>query len=125
MGKETYLDRCENNKEKTYRVIQNIYDLCKYKEISVTDLSTQIGKNKTYLSYCLKHKEINFSLLLEICDKLGVSLSRLMTFSYANLVTNKQLHENEEKLKAMESEVYKLRTLVNEQKKALNIANMR
>lgn len=124
MSKESYLDKYDTNEEKTYQLILNLVDLCKFKEISVKDLCVSVGVNPTYISYCKKHKEIKFSILLDMCDKLGVSIGKLMTFSYANLVTNKQLHENEERLKSMRSEMAKLEMLVKEQKKALNMANM-
>lgn len=125
MSKESYLDKYDTNEEKTYQLILNLIDLCKFKGINVTDLCVKVGVNKTYISYCKTHKEIKFSVLLNMCDNLGVTLSKLMTFKYANLVTNKQLHENEEKLKNMRSEVAKLQMLIDSQKKALNIANMR
>ncbi len=125
MSRESYLDKYETNQEKTYQLILNLINLCRFKEVPVGDLCISVGINKTYINYCKTHKEIKFSILLDMCDKLGVSLGKLMTFSYANLVTNKQLHENEEKLKNMRSEIAQLETLVNEQRKALNIANMK
>ena len=125
MSKESYLDEYETNEEKTYQLILNICNVCKYKEISAGELCTKVGVNKTYLNYCKTHKEIKFSILLNMCDALGISLQKLMFHSYANLVTNKQLKENEDKLKAMRSEVAKLETLVKEQRKSLNIVNLK
>ena len=122
---KSYLDKYESNEEKTYQLILNLVNLCKFKGIGVTELCAKVGVSKMYISQCKTRKEIKFSVLLDMCDALGVTLSKLMTFEYANLVTNKQLHENEEKLKNMRAEVAKLQMLIDSQKKALNIANMK
>lgn len=116
---KTYLDKYDNPKDKSKAVIENIICLARFKDIDTRKLSTDTGHADNYFYLLRKSGEIKFSELLKVCEYLGVSVNKIMSFNYTNIVKNKQLEENEAKLKAMESEIAKLRILVKEQKKDL------
>ena len=116
---KTYLDKYDNPKDKAKAVVINIIDCARLQDIKPSDLGKKLGHADNYMTLAKNKGDMKFSELLKACDILGVSLNKLMTFQYANIVKNKQLQENEEKLKALESEIAKLRILVKEQKKDL------
>ena len=119
---KSYFDKCESNDEKTKLLIQNICDLAKYKGIKLSELNKKLGRSKSFISYCKHSNKIDFTAVLDVCDILGVSLNRLVTFSYANVVKRQQIDENKKRLAALRSEVVRLDMLVKEEEKAIKLA---
>lgn len=121
MADKCYLDKYDTPEEKTKAIIQNLYYLIEYKGFTIDQFDKKV-MNRHYLQTCKHGGTIEFSKLLKYCDALGVSLQKLMTFSYENIARKAEIDEKEEKIKSLESELAKLRMQVKLDKQALNEA---
>ena len=122
MAEKTYLDKYETSEEKTAALIQNLFYLIEFKGYKISEFDKKIGSGKSYLPTCKHSGKIEFSRLLTYCDALGVSLNKLMTFSYENIVKKTELDAKEAKVKELESELAKLKMQVKLDRQALNEA---
>lgn len=125
MADKTYLDKYETPEEKTAAIIQNLLYLIEYKGYTIKDFDKSIGSGKIYLPTCKHSGKIEFSRLLTYCEALGVSLNKLMSFSYENIVKKSEIEAKEARIKEIESELYKLKAQVKLDKQALNEAYQR
>ena len=114
--KRTYLDDCKTPAEKVEAMIDNLCYLIEFKGYSVTRFDKEVF-GRQYLSMCKSKKGIDFCRLLEYCDKLGVSLDRLMSFSYKGMAKKKEIEEKEARIKELEAELAKLRMQLKLDKK--------
>ena len=123
MSAKTYLDDYETPEEKTEAIIQNLYFLIDFKGYkSIKDFEAACGIKKSYLPTCKHSKEIGLKHLMIYCNKLGTSIERLMSFNYENVAKQKEIEENEEEIKRLESELAKRRMKLKLDKQALNEA---
>jgi len=106
--KRTYLDDCKSPEEKTKAVIENLYDLIAFKGVSPKEVDKKIF-NRQYLPSCKHYGTIEFGRLLKYCEYLGVSLDKLMTFSYKGIAKKKEIEEKEARLREIEAEAAKIR----------------
>lgn len=125
MAEKTYLDKYETNEEKTAALIQNLLYLIEFKGYKISEFDKTVGSKKSYLPTCKHTGKIEFSRLLTYCDALGVSLNKLMTFSYENIAKKAELDAKEVRVKELESELAKLKMQVKLDKQALNEAYQR
>ena len=114
--KRTYLDDCKTPEEKVMAIIDNLGYLIEFKGYSITGFDKKTF-GRGYLPMCKHKKCIDFARLLIYCDNLGVSLDRLMTFSYKGMAKKKEIEEKEARLKELEAEVAKLRMQLKLDKK--------
>ena len=119
MAERTYLDDCKNNEERVKAIIDNLCYLIEFKGYSVYDYDKKTF-GRSYLGMCKSKGCIDFARLLEYCDDLGVSLSKLMTFSYKGMAKKADIEKKEERVKALESELAKLRMQLKLDKQDLN-----
>lgn len=106
--KKTYLDDCKSPEEKVQAIIDNLGYLIEFRGYSISEFDKKVfGRN--YLSMCKSKGVIDFARLLLYCDKLGVSLQKLMTFSYKGMAKKAEIEAKEEKIKTLESELAKLK----------------
>lgn len=122
MAEKTYLDKYETSEEKTAALIQNLFYLIEFKGYKISEFDKTVGSGKSYLPTCKHTGKIEFSRLLAYCDALGVSLNKLMTFSYENIAKKAELDAKEAKVKELESELAKLKMQVKLDRQVLNEA---
>lgn len=114
--KRTYLDECKTPDEKVKAILDNLGYLIEFKGYSVTKFDKDVF-GRSYLSYCKCKGVIDFARLLEYCDKLGVSLDKLMTFSYKGIAKKREIEAKEARLKELEAEAAKIRMQLKLDKK--------
>ena len=102
------MDDCKTPEEKAKAIIDNLYYLIEYKGYTIKDFDKKVT-GRLYLPSCKHNGAIELSKLLLYCDKLGVSLSKLMSFSYKGIAKKAEIEAKEERVKALESELAKLR----------------
>ena len=122
MAEKTYLDKYETPSEKTAALIQNLFYLIEFKGYKISEFDKSVGQKKVYLPTCKHSGKIEFSRLLEYCDALGVSLNKLMTFSYENIAKKAEVEAKEAKIKELKSELAKLEMQVKLDRQSLNTA---
>lgn len=106
--KTTYLDDCKTPEEKVKAILDNLGYLIEFKGYSVSEFDKEVfGRN--YLSFCKSKGVMDFARLLTYCDKLGVSLNKLMTFSYKGMAKKADIEAKETKVKELEAELAKLK----------------
>ncbi|MBO7450884.1 MAG: hypothetical protein J6U54_11005 [Clostridiales bacterium] len=106
--KTTYLDDCKTPEEKIQAIIDNLGYLIEFKGYSTSKLDNELfGRN--YFSMCKSRGGMDFARLLIYCDKLGVSLSKLMTFSYKGIAKKAEIEAKEARARELEAELAKLR----------------
>ena len=121
MADKSYLDDYKTYEEKAGALINNLYDLIAFKGLNAKDLDKELF-GRQYLQPCKHFKIIEFGRLLKYCDYLGVSLNKLMTFSYKNIVKKANIDAKEAKIKELRSELAKLEMQVKLDKQDLNEA---
>lgn len=123
MPDKTYLSDYDCPEDKVKAIIDNLYDLIEFKGYkSIKDFETACGVKKIYLAQCKHNGEIGLCHLMRYCDKLGVSLDKLMSFNYKNVAKKKEIEDNEAKIKELESELAKRKMKLKLDKQALNEA---
>ena len=106
--KRTYLDDCKTPEEKVKAIIDNLGYLIEFKGYSIRELDHKLF-GRSYLSFCKCKGVLDFARLLTYCDKLGVSLDKLMAFSYKGMAKKKEIEEKEARIKELEAELAKLK----------------
>ena len=124
MADKTYLDKYETPEEKTAAIIQNLYYLIEFKNKSVSEFEKSLNQ-RNYLPTCKHNGTIELSRLLKYCDALGISLNKLMSFSYENIAKKAEIDAKEAKIKSLESELAKLKMQLKLDKQSLNEAYMK
>lgn len=117
--KRTYLDDCETPDDKAKAIIENLIYLIEFKGYTIAQLDNNLW-GRSYIPSCKHGGKIDFARLLVYCDKLGVSLNKLMTFSYKGMAKKAEIEAKEAKVKELESQLAKLKMQLKLDKQAVN-----